>query len=105
MLVELSLKLLYSIMCGKNFHSFQIYGVHDPRKCIDSRYFHSCLTPPPPPLTCTFLSSRPMLKEITYSPRQYSFENLFPPAAERGGGIYYFLYQNSIRKYEDDLGH
>ena len=49
MLIALSLKLLYSTMCGKNFHIFQIYGVHNPRKCIDSRYFHSCLTRPPLP--------------------------------------------------------
>ena len=30
-----------------------------------------------------FLSSRPRQKEITHSQRQHSFENLFPPAAER----------------------
>ena len=33
------------------------------------------------------------------------FENLFPPTAEGGGEIYDWLYQNSIRKYEDDLEH
>ena len=33
------------------------------------------------------------------------FENLFPPTAERGGENYDLLYQNSIRKYEDDLEH
>ena len=38
-LVEFSLKLLYSTMCGKYF---QIYGVHIRRKCIDSRHFYSC---------------------------------------------------------------
>ena len=32
------------------------------------------------------------------------FENLFPQD-ERDGGNYDLLYQNSIRKYEDDLGH
>ena len=31
------------------------------------------------------------------------FENLFPPAAERGGQNYDLLYQNSIIKYKDDL--
>ena len=31
------------------------------------------------------------------------FENLFPPTAERAGKKYELLYQNSIRKYEDDL--
>ena len=30
-------------------------------------------------------------------------ENLFPPTAERGGEKYDLLYQNSVRKYEDDL--
>ena len=52
-----------------------------------------------------FLSQRLMQKEFTHSPRQHSFENLFPPTAERGGGNYDFLYQNSVRKYEDDLEH
>ena len=34
------------------------------------------------------------------------FKNLFPPqAAERGGENYDWLYQNLIRKYEDDLEH
>ena len=36
-----------------------------------------------------FLLSRPRKKEITQPPRQHSFENL--------------LYQNSVKKYEDDL--
>ena len=44
-----------------------------------------------------FLSSRP---------RQHSFENLFPPSAEKGGGRNNaLLYQNSVRKYEYDLEH
>ena len=38
-------------------------------------------------------------------PRQRSFENLFPLTAERGEGDYNLLYQNSVRKYEDDLEH
>ena len=101
MLVEFSLKLLYSTLYVKNF---EIYGVHIPRKCIDSRHFYSCPSP---------LKTRPQVlvitlykqKEITHSPRQYSFENLFPPTAEWGGGNYDLLYQNSVRKYEDDLEH
>ena len=52
-----------------------------------------------------FLSSRPRQKEITHPPRHHSFENLFPPTTERGGGNYDLLYQNSVRKYEDDLEH
>ena len=51
MLVEFSLKLKYSAMCGKNF---QICGVHIPRKCVDSRDFYSCPSPlkAPPPSSC-----------------------------------------------------
>ena len=51
MLVEFSLKLLYSTMCGKNF---QIYGVHIPRKFIDSRHLYSCPCPTQnlPPSSC-----------------------------------------------------
>ena len=59
---------------------------------------HSKLAPKP-------LSSRPRQKEITHSPRQHSFENLFPPTAEKGGENCDLLYQNSVRKYEDDLEH
>ena len=33
------------------------------------------------------------------------FENLFPPTVERGRENYDLLYQNSIRKYEDNLEH
>ena len=51
-----------------------------------------------------FLSSRPRQKEITHSTRQRSFENLFLPTAERGGGNN-LLCQNSVRKNEDDLVH
>ena len=56
-------------------------------------------------LTTKFLSSRSRQKEITYFLRQHSFENLFPPTAERGGGSDDLLYQNSVRKYEHDLEH
>ena len=44
-----------------------------------------------------FLSSCPRQKETTHFPRQHSFENLFTPTAERGGGNYDLLYQNSVR--------
>ena len=96
MLVEFSLKLLYSTMCGKNF---QIYGVHSPRKSIVSRHFYSC--PSPFKTRPKFLSSRPRQKEITHFPRQHYFENMFLPIAEKGGENYDLLYQ----KYEDDLEH
>ena len=61
--------------------------------------------PPHSKLVAKFLSSCPRQKETTHSPSQHSFENLFLPTAERGGGNYDFLYQNSVRKYEDDLKH
>ena len=48
-----SLKLLYATMCGKNF---QIYGVHIPRKCIDSRHFYLYHSP---------FKTRPQLLVIT----------------------------------------
>ena len=76
MLVEFSLKFLYSTM----WEIFQIYGAHIPRKCIDSRYFYSCFTP---------LKTRSQVltivlrqKKITHSHRKYSFENLFPLTVE-----------------------
>ena len=49
--------------------------------------------------------SRPRHKEVTHSPRQHSFENLFPLTADSSGGNYDLLYQNSVRKYEDGLEH
>ena len=39
MLVEFILKAVYFTMFGK---TFQIYGVHIPRKCIESRNFYWC---------------------------------------------------------------
>ena len=45
----------------------------------------------------------PMQMGITHSLRKNFFENYIPPTAESGGGNYGFLYQNSIRKCEDDL--
>ena len=56
---------------------------HIPRKCVESMHFYSC-------------PSSPTWVEF--------FENLFPQD-ERDGGNYDLLYQNSIRKYEDDLEH
>ena len=56
-------------------------------------------------LAFNFLSSLPRQKETTDSPRQHSFNNLFPPTVERGRGNTDLLYQNSVRKYEDDLEH
>ena len=61
--------------------------------------------PPHSKLVLKFLSSRLRQKEITHSPRQHYFENLFSPRVERNGRNYDLLYQNSVRKYEDDLEH
>ena len=73
-------------MCGKKF---QIDGVYIPRKCIDSKNFYSFLITP--------------WAEGNYPfPRHCCFENLFLPAAGRGGGNFDMLYQNSTKKYEDD---
>ena len=87
-------------MCEKNF---QIYGVHIPRKCIDSGNFTH--TPPHSKLATNFLSTRSRQKEITGFPRVHSFAILFSLAAKRDGGIYDLLYQNSVRKNEDDFEH
>ena len=61
--------------------------------------------PPHSKLALKFLPSHPKQKETAHFPRQHSFENLFPPIAERGGTNNDWLYQNSVRKYEDDLKH
>ena len=94
MLVEFSL-------CVGNIFKFMVFTF--PENTLNLGIFthvssHSKLAP-------KILSSHPRKKEITHSPRQHFFENLFPPIAERGGGNYNLLYQHSIRKYNDDLGH
>ena len=43
--------------------------------------------------------------EITHSPKQDFFQNLFPPTAESGKGNCNLLYLNSVRKDKDDLEH
>ena len=84
MLVEFSLKP------EKVFH---IYGTHNPRKFVESRYFYSCPLPHPK-FAPKFLSSHPRQKKITHSPRQHFFENLFPPAIKNARGNYNLPYQN-----------
>ena len=51
------------------------------------------------------LSSHPRQREIAHFPRQLFFEKQFSPTAEKCGANYDLIYQNSIRKYEDDLKH
>ena len=84
-------------MRGKHF---QIYGVHIPRKCIDSRQFYSC-----PSQLKTFCHHALGRRKLLISPGSILSKICFPPTAERGGGKYDLLYQNSVRKYEDDLKH
>ena len=74
---------------------------------LENALFRSIFTRTPShrKLDPKFLSSRPRQKEITYSPRKHSSEDLFCPTAARGGGNYDLLYQNSVIKYEDDLEH
>ena len=45
-------------------------------------YFHSCLSSFKTRPQVLFIT--PLAKEITHSPRQHSFENLFPPTGETG---------------------
>ena len=69
-------------MCGKKF---SIYGVPIPRKCIESMHFYSWPSPP------------------FKTPGRMFWKSVSPGG--RAGGSYDFLYQNSVRKYEDDLKH
>ena len=41
--------------------------------------------------------------KLPIPPRPHFVENLFPPTAERLGWNYDFLYQESIKRYKDDL--
>ena len=54
--------------------------------------------PPHSKLAPKFLSTGPGQKEITHSPRQQIFKNLFPATVGRVGENYDLLYQNSVRK-------
>ena len=72
-------------------------------QCIDLRYFYSC---PSPLKTCPqVLVITPYAEENYSTHRQRSFKNLFSLTAGRGIGNYDLLYQNSVRKCEDDLEH
>ena len=71
-------------MCGKKF---SIYGVHI-RKCIESMHFYS------------------LPSSALRTPGTIFWKSVSPKGQEQpGGGNYDLLYQNSIRKYEDDLEH
>ena len=83
---------------GEIFKSIKLTFLED--ALIRGIFTHVC---PHSKLSPNILSSRPRQKEITHSSRQHSFENVFPPTAERGGENYDLLYQNSARQYKDDL--
>ena len=57
-------------------------------------------------LTCVFHHVlENFLKSMVFSWKSECFENLCPSTEERGGESYALLYQNSIRRYEDELEH
>ena len=67
-------------MYGK---SFLIYGVHIPGKYIECMHFYSCQFP--------IQTTRQDFWKISF------------PQDERGGENHYLLYENSIKRYEDDF--
>ena len=70
-------------MCGKDF---SIYGAYIPRKCIDSMHFYTWPSSP------------------AQNPRQGILRTCFLQD-KKSGENYDFLYQNSIKRHEDDLEH
>ena len=82
MLVEFSIKVVYSTMC---ITTFQIYGVHIPRKCIESSCFYSC-SPSSLKTLSQVLIIAPKARG-KYSFRQATFfRKSVLATAERGGG-------------------
>ena len=98
MLVEFSLKLFYSTCVGKipKFMEFSFLL----NSLIRGIFTHASPTQNSPPSSCYHAPHR---GKLLIPPRQHSFENLFSPTAEIDGGNYDLLYQNSVRKSEDDL--
>ena len=100
MLVEFSLKFVYSTMCENIFKfivstflekalniGIFLHAPHDSKLALSS---------------CHHTRDR---EKLLIPSRQHFFENLFPPTTETDGGNYDLLYQNLIRKYEDNLEH
>ena len=100
MLAEFSLKLVYVPTCAGIIFKFMIFTFLE--NALNLGIFS--YVPPHSKIARKSLSLYPRQREIAHSPRQRFFRNLFSPTAERGGGNYDLLYQNSIRKYRDDLG-
>ena len=99
--MEFSFKLVYIPPCVVKIFKFMVFTFL--KNALNIGIFTN--VPPHSKLSPKFLSRHPSHKKITHSPRKYFLENLFPPTAKRGGGDHDLLYKNSIRKYEDDLGH
>ena len=86
-------------MCRK---IFQFYGVYIPIKYIESKHFHSCGPLPTqnlPPGSC----HHTLCREKLLIPPVSIFRKSVSSKTERGGGKFDLLYQNLIRKYENDL--
>ena len=94
MLVEISLKVVYSNTCGK---SYQIDGVRIPKKCIESIHFYSCDLPPHLKLVPSSYHHTLGRRKSLIPAGSVFFKNLFPPTAERAAENCYLLYQNSVR--------
>ena len=73
-------------MCGKNF---QIYGVHIHRKCIDSRSCHHSLS----------------RRKLLIPEAAFFRKSVLLQQQTRMKGNFDWLYQNLVRKHEDDLEH
>ena len=73
-------------MCGEHFEFMKLKFLQN--ALIRGIFTH---TPPHSKLTPNFLSSSPRQKDITHSPRQHCFKNLFPGTAERGKENWFYL--------------
>ena len=101
MLIEFSLKLVYILPGVGRIFKFMVLTFLE--NALDLGIFTmSLLTLSSPPSSCQHTIARRKLL-IPHPPGQLFFENMFPPTGEKGGGNYDLLYQDSIKKYEDDL--
>ena len=102
MLVNFFLKLVYSTMVEKKF---QIYGIHIPRKCDESRHFYSCPTPQSK-LSPKFLSSPPLPQaELNYAfPQAAFFQKSVPPQQQKGWRKLWFALSKFYQKIWRWLG-
>ena len=99
MLVEFSLKLLYSIMCGKKF---QIYGLHIHWKCIDLRNF--CLFPSPPKTRIQVVVITSYAEENYWFPQAAFFRKPVSPNSRKEWKNLWFALSKFSRKIWRWLG-